>query len=81
MVWLQKAAPSNVKRGSSSCRVGAASWGIALSTELPCSEGTRVINVSVSTQQQADRWIKTLAPHLLRLKADICLELSKRTEP
>jgi hypothetical protein len=61
-----------------------ASWQpevVALSTAFPSSEGTCVINVSVSTQEQADRWIKTLAPHLLRLKADICLELSKRTEP
>ena len=61
-----------------------ASWQpevIALSTAFPSAEGVCVVNVSVSTQESAERWIKALAPHLLRLKEDICLELSKLPEP
>lgn len=61
-----------------------ASWQpevLALATALPSSEGICVINVSMSTQEQPERWIRTLAPHLLRLKEEICLELSKLPEP
>ncbi|WP_127803777.1 IclR family transcriptional regulator [Hydrogenophaga sp. NH-16] len=61
-----------------------ASWQpevLALATAFPSSEGICVINVSMSTQEQPERWIRTLAPHLLRLKEDICLELSKLPEP
>lgn len=55
-----------------------ASWQpevLALSTAFHSAEGICVINVSVSTPEQVTTWIETLAPHLLRLKEDITLEL------
>jgi DNA-binding IclR family transcriptional regulator len=57
-----------------------ASWQpevLALSTAFQSAEGICVLNVSVSTPEQVNAWIEQLAPHLLRLKEDIILEVSK----
>jgi len=60
-----------------------ASWQpevIALSTAFPSAEGICVINVSMSTQDEVDRWVAVLAPKLMRLKEDICSELARLPE-
>jgi DNA-binding IclR family transcriptional regulator len=59
-----------------------ASWQpevLALSTSFQSAEGICVINVSVYFQENMESWIATLAPHLLKLKEDIVLELSKQS--
>lgn len=59
-----------------------ASWQpevLALSTAFESTEGICVLNVSVSTPEQVDILIETLAPHLLRLKEDIFLEMTQRS--
>jgi DNA-binding IclR family transcriptional regulator len=60
-----------------------ASWQpevIAISSAFATAEGICVVNVSVSTQEPAERWIETLAPKLLRLKEDICSELDRTVD-
>lgn len=55
-----------------------ASWQpevLALSTAFHSAEGICVINVSVSLQENLESRMETLAPHLLRLKDAIVLEL------
>ena len=61
-----------------------ASWQpevIAVATAFSSSEGICVMNVSVSTQEELERWVAVLAPKLMLLREDIRSELSRLPEP
>lgn len=61
-----------------------ASWQpevVALSTSFPTAEGVCVVNVSVSTQEDAPKLAQVLAPKLLHLKEDICSGLMRIPVP
>jgi hypothetical protein len=61
-----------------------ASWQpevIAVATAFSSAEGICVMNVSVSTQEDLERWVAVLAPKLMLLKEDIRSELSRLPEP
>ena len=61
-----------------------ASWQpevVAVATAFTSAEGICVMNVSVSTQEDAEHWVAELAPKLMRLKEDIRSELSRLPEP
>lgn len=60
-----------------------ASWQpevVAVATAFSCAEGICVMNVSVSTQEEVERWVAVLAPKLMLLKEDIRSELSRLPE-
>lgn len=60
-----------------------ASWQpevLAVATAFSSPEGICVMNVSVSTQDDLERWVEVLAPKLVQLREDIGSELSRLPE-